>query len=93
MTGQELHDIINYLNILMRSKYEPPIKQSLRKAQEVNKNNTDRNLHVKYQNPSSSHSQDITRFLHSYDGRVEKGALLSQYFMKPALKVFRSSKH
>ena len=38
--------------------------------------NTNPNLYVKYQNPSSSRSQDIvlTRFLHCYYGRVEKGA-------------------
>ena len=37
MIGQELHDIVNYLNIFIRSKEKTPIKQSLRKAEKVNK--------------------------------------------------------
>ena len=38
--------------------------------------NTDPKSYAKYQNPSSSGSQDIvlTRFSHCYNGKVEKGA-------------------
>ena len=50
--------------------------------------NIDPNLYVKYQNPSSRDSQDIvlSRFLYCYNGRVEKGAQSSQYFMELAPK-------
>ena len=37
MVGQELHDIVSYLNILIQSKEKTPIKQSLRKAEKLNK--------------------------------------------------------
>ena len=38
--------------------------------------NIDHKPYAKYQNPSSSSSQDImlTRFSHCYNGKVEKGA-------------------
>ena len=44
--------------------------------------NIDPKPYAIYENPSSSGSQDIvlTRFFHCYNGRVEKGAELSQYF-------------
>ena len=51
--------------------------------------------YAKYKNPSSSGSQDIvlTRFFHSYIGKVEKGALLSQYFTEFTQKLITSFKH
>ena len=57
--------------------------------------NINPNLYVKYQNPSSRGSQDIvlTRFLYCYNGRVEKGAHFSQYFMELAPKLTRSFKY
>ena len=57
--------------------------------------NIDPNLYVKYQNPSSKGSYDIvlTRFLYCYNGRFEKGAQSSQYFMELAPKLIRSSKY
>ena len=50
--------------------------------------NIDPNLYVKYQNPSSSGSQDIvlTRFLYCYNGRIQKGVQFSQSFTELAPK-------
>ena len=57
--------------------------------------NIDPNMYVKYQNPSSSGSQDIAlkKFFYCYNGRVEKGAYLSLCFMELAPKLIRSSNH
>ena len=57
--------------------------------------NIDPNLYAQYQNPSSRGSLDIilTGFFYSYNGRVKKGALLSQYVTEFAQRFIRSSEY
>ena len=75
------HNLVNISLILLKS--------------ESRRLNSDPNPSVKYQNPSLSGSQDIvlTRFSLCYNGKVEKGARLNQYFTEFAQKLIRSSKH